>query len=54
MNLKSIFENIDAVIETVCKGVEDLSKMEKECTEDLERINSSYESEAKKELTIQQ
>jgi prefoldin subunit 5 len=48
MNLKSIFENIDAVIETVCKDVEDLSKMEKECTEDLERINSSYESEAKK------
>jgi hypothetical protein len=48
MNLKSIFENIDAVIETVCKGVVDLGKMEKEFTEDLERINSSYESEAKK------
>ena len=45
MNLKSIFENLDAVIESVFNGIDtvtkDLGKMEKEFSQDVEKANSS-------------
>ena len=52
MNLKSLFENLDAVIESVCKGIDsvtkDLGKMEDDFVEDAKRRNSKHQSEAKK------
>ena len=44
MNLKSIFENLDAVIGSVFDSIDsvtkDLGKMEKEFSEDVEKANS--------------
>jgi len=44
MNIKSIFENLDAVIGSVFDGIDsvtkDLGKMEKEFSEDVEKANS--------------
>jgi hypothetical protein len=45
MNLKSIFENLDAVIESVFNGIDtvtkDLGKIDKEFSQDVKKANSS-------------
>ena len=53
MNLKSIFENLDEVIQTVAKGIDsftkDLGKMDKEFSEDVKKANSRREKQQKQD-----
>ena len=53
MNLKSIFENLDAVIESVFNGIDtvtkDLGKIDKEFSQDVKKANSSRKIQARQD-----
>ena len=53
MNLKSIFENLDAVIGSVFDNIDsvgkEFGKMEKEFSQDVKKANSSRKIQARKD-----
>ena len=53
MNLKSIFENLDAVIGSVFDNIDsvgkEFGKMEKEFSQDVKKANSSHKIQARKD-----